>query len=116
MCKICYKFVKDEFYQIFTNTCKPILQVFFKKLTQCDYKNFSYQTLLNKSNKNVKCAMSNICNYKYLFTIFVTFGRMVTWFRLDTADSLTRKMNSWQSTQKPNADYAKWTRDQCYDF
>jgi hypothetical protein len=65
MCKISYKFVKIESYQIFANICKPNLAYFtsiVKKLAQNDCeKNLSYQTTLIKSNKNINCA-----SYKYL--------------------------------------------------
>jgi hypothetical protein len=41
MCKISYKFVKNEPYQIFTNICEPNLAYFtsiLKKMAQNDYK------------------------------------------------------------------------------
>jgi hypothetical protein len=58
MCKISYKFVKNESYQIFKNICKlnlACLQVLFNKFAQneCE-KNMSYQTMLIKSYKYVK--------------------------------------------------------------
>jgi hypothetical protein len=41
MCKISYKFAMNESYQIFTNTCKPLLAYFtsiLQKLAQNDFK------------------------------------------------------------------------------
>jgi hypothetical protein len=53
-CKIPYKFVKNESYQIFTNICTPNLAYFTSNFqingSKWLKKTLSYQTILNKSN------------------------------------------------------------------
>jgi hypothetical protein len=64
MCNISYKFVKNESYKDFMNICEPNLAYFRSFLLKIDLnygKNLPYQTILIKSNKNVKCK-----RYKYL--------------------------------------------------
>jgi hypothetical protein len=80
MCRISHKFAKNESYQIFTNICKPNLAYLTTMYSSKNWlkmlsKNLSYQTVLIKSNINVKRA-----SYKYLqLKIFVTFGGISTW-------------------------------------
>jgi hypothetical protein len=66
MCKISYKVVKNESYQNFANICKPNVAYFTSILQNIGpkwlWKNLSYQTTLNKSNENIKCA-----SYIYLY-------------------------------------------------
>jgi hypothetical protein len=58
MCKIAYKFVKNESCQIFLNTCKPNLAYFTSILQKIGtiwlQKYLSYWTILIKSYKYVK--------------------------------------------------------------
>jgi hypothetical protein len=66
MCKISFKFAKNESYQIFTNICKPNLAYFTHMYSSKNWlkmiaKNLSYHTVLIKSNNNVKPA-----SHKYL--------------------------------------------------
>jgi hypothetical protein len=51
MCKIYYKFMKNESYRMFTNICKLYLANFLKNLAQNDFKNLSYETILIESKK-----------------------------------------------------------------
>jgi hypothetical protein len=65
MCKISFKFVQNESYQIFMNICKQNFAYFtsiLEKLAQSDCKK-TCPTKLNwlKVKKNVKCT-----SYKYV--------------------------------------------------
>jgi hypothetical protein len=70
MCKISYKFVRNESCQFFANICKPNLAYFTSILQKIGSKWFQKtcptKLYYFKVTKNVKCAIENICNYKYL--------------------------------------------------
>jgi hypothetical protein len=75
MGKISLKFVKNAFYQIFTNNCKPNFAYLYYKYSSKNWlkmlaKNLSYQTTYIDC-KQQKCKMCKL-------QIFVTFGRMGT--------------------------------------
>jgi hypothetical protein len=63
MCKISHKFVKNEPCQMFMNICVPNLAYFTSILQKFKMivKKLSYQTILIKSYRNVKCP-----SFKYL--------------------------------------------------
>jgi hypothetical protein len=82
--KICVKFLtnlwKNEYYLIFRNTSKPNFDYFTSILKKNGSKwlqnNLSYQTILIKSNKNVKMSKLQIFVITNMRkSIFVTFGR-----------------------------------------